>query len=78
MKEHNGSSQPSEGCAWQSTGSANHTVRIALLIMASGVALSLFLSWFSPLWQAQTPKEVEQEEMRGTIAGGRESPPPDA
>jgi transmembrane secretion effector len=38
------------------------TVRIALLIMASGVALSLFLSWFSPLWQVQTPQGVEQEE----------------
>jgi hypothetical protein len=37
-------------------------VRIALLIMASGVALSLFLSWFSPLWQVQTPQGVEQEE----------------
>jgi hypothetical protein len=38
------------------------TVRISLLIMASGVALSLFLSWFSPLWQVQTPQGVEQEE----------------
>jgi hypothetical protein len=38
------------------------TVRIALLIMASGVALSLFLSWFSPLWQVQTPQGGEQEE----------------
>ncbi|MBV9228975.1 MAG: MFS transporter, partial [Chloroflexi bacterium] len=38
------------------------TVRIALLIMASGVALSLFLSWFSPLWQVQTPQGVGQEE----------------
>jgi hypothetical protein len=38
------------------------TVRIALLIMASGVALSLFLSWFSPLRQVQTPQGVEQEE----------------
>ena len=38
------------------------TVRISLLIMASGVALSLLLSWFSPLWQVQTPQGVEQEE----------------
>jgi hypothetical protein len=37
------------------------TVRISLLIMASGVAVSLLLSWFSPLWQVQTPQGVEQE-----------------
>jgi MFS family permease len=41
---------------------AEHTtVRLALLIMASGVAVSLFLSWFSPLWQVQTPHGTEQE-----------------
>jgi MFS family permease len=40
------------------------TVRIALLIMASGVAVSLFLSWFSPLWQVQTPQGGEPEETR--------------
>ncbi|GHO91145.1 MFS transporter [Reticulibacter mediterranei] len=44
------------------------TVRISLLIMASGVALSLFLSWFSPLWLVQTPKGVEQEERGGSHA----------
>lgn len=39
------------------------TVRISLLIMAGGVALSLLLSWFSPLWQVQTPQEGKQEEV---------------
>lgn len=38
------------------------SVRFALLIMASGVALSLLLSWFSPLWQVPTPQTAEQEE----------------
>jgi predicted MFS family arabinose efflux permease len=39
------------------------SVRSALLIMAAGVAASLVLSWFSPLWQVQTPQVAEQEEM---------------
>ncbi len=37
------------------------SVRFALLIMASGVALSLLLSWFSPLWEVPTPQAAEQE-----------------
>lgn len=39
------------------------SVRIALLLMASGVMLSMLLSWFSPLWQVQTPQAAEQEEI---------------
>lgn len=38
------------------------SVRSALLIMAVGVAASLVLSWFSPLWQVLTPQVAEQEE----------------
>jgi predicted MFS family arabinose efflux permease len=38
------------------------SVRFTFLIMGSGVALSILLSWFSPLWQVQTPQAAEQEE----------------
>jgi MFS family permease len=36
------------------------SVRISLLIMASGVIVSILLSWFSPLWQVPTPQTTEQ------------------
>jgi MFS family permease len=43
------------------------SVRITLLIMASGVVLSILLSWFSPLWQVQTPQAAEPEERKKFI-----------
>jgi MFS family permease len=39
------------------------SVRLALLIMASGVLASILLSLFSPLWHVQTPQATEKESL---------------